>query len=166
MLSGMLVAFAIAGILLATVAAIYLLSLRSFHSFQNNIDMESQGRLACDRLGEQIRAASRIVQFKDGKLVLRVGTNDVEFRYDNAARTLDWRSHAERQTLLSDCDYVRYEFFARAQTNAGFGLLPAAGATNANAVMVSWRCTRFIQGKPANVLERETPRFVMRKSLL
>jgi len=166
MLSGMLVAFAIAGILLAAVASIYVLSLRSFHSFQNNLDMESQGRLASDRLGEQIRGASRIVRFQDGMLVLRVGTNDVEFSYNGAARTLDWRVPGRRQTLLSDCDYVRYDFFARAQTANGFGLLPASGATNANAVMVSWRCSRSFQGKPANVLERVTPRFVMRKSLL
>jgi hypothetical protein len=166
MLSGMLVAAGISGLLLTAVAATYMLSLRSFASFRDVIDMESQGRRASDQLGEDIRSAARVIKYENQALVLGVGTNEVAIRYDHPGRTLVRECDGRRRVLLQDCDSIQYQFFARAQTNDGYGLLPTSGATNANAVMIQWRCSRWITGSATNVMDRQTPRFVMRKSLL
>lgn len=159
-------AMGLSGLILAGIATTYLLSMRSFTSFQNTIALDSQSRLASDRISTEIRHANDILNHENNQITFAIGTNLVRFIFDPNAETLSRADAESTQVLLEDCKSVRYEFYERAMTNDAYGLLPINSHTNAHAVQMFWECSREILGKKVNVSEFMTPRVVMRRTLL
>jgi hypothetical protein len=67
------------------------------------------------------------------------------------------------KALLSGCDSLSFTIAQRNPVNGSYDVYPAATATTAKVVNVSWNCSRTVLGFKANTENVQTARIVIRR---
>lgn len=163
LLAEWVIAVGVGSVVLMALAAFALFSARFFVTLRNCVDLDSQARLAVDRMSQEIRQANKVVSYDPAKIVLRVGSNDVTYVFDSGARTLARVAGNRKTVLLTGCETARFDLFTRQATNALYDAFPTASADNAKVVQITWNCSRDILGVKQNTEAMQSAQVVIRK---
>jgi len=163
LLAEWIIALGVGTLVLAALAAFALYSARFFVTLRNCVDLDTQARLAVDRMSQEIRQANRLVSYDPEKIVLEVSSNKVTFAYDSGSRTLTRLAGDRRTVLLTGCESARFDIFTRQATNATYDTFPTASVDNAKVVQITWNCSRDILGVKQNTEAMQSAQVVIRK---
>jgi len=162
-LTSTVIGMGLATILFAAVASCYLYTTRSFLCLGNYMDMDSNVRLALDTISSDVRGATSLSTYSSNAVMFLVGTNQLAYNLAVDRRTLNRRFNSTTRTLLTDCDDVRFDVFARNLTNSNYDYFPTSGSpTNCKLVEVTVLCSRSILGRKANSTTVQSAKIVMR----
>jgi hypothetical protein len=99
-------------------------------------------------------------------------TNSVTFLdNDGALLTFSWSPVSRAlvrvksgtvKTLLTECDYMRFDLWQRTPISGTWSNYTTATITNAKLVNVSWRCSRKIMGAAMTTESVQTSKIVIR----
>lgn len=141
-----LVAMGAGGMLLAVLASLVVFFARGFLVTSNCVRMNTQNRLALDRLSRDIRQADRVTYCSASELRVKSGLDTIRFEFDSDARVLSRVRGNDRQALLRDCDYIRFDLFQRNSSNGTYNYYPAAGIDTAKIVQVAFASSLPVYG--------------------
>jgi len=141
----LMVGVALGSLVLLGVASMYLFSFKSFTSMSHYSDLNARSRHASDTVTRDIRSAKGVISATGQQLVLRLGTNNLTYNYDEDARTLT-RSYLEQDELL--LEGVKSLSFSLYRTSSGspYEEFSVATTTNAKLVGFQWECSRRVYG--------------------
>ena len=159
----MLVAVAIGGIVLAAVASLSLYSARSFVAIGNYIDLDKSSRNALDNLSRDIRQTAGLKSYSLSSVTFsNLDNSELVVTWDPETRTVTSQQGGVTKTLLTECDYLRFNISQRNPSNGVFGFYPTTNPDLCKLVDVSWRCTRTMLGKQLQTESVQTARIVIR----
>ncbi len=168
------------GLIIATaVGSFTVFNARSFAALANYIDLDRASRPALDKLSTDIRQAngcSTNSALSPVKLTL-VGTNTfsllsytLQYSYDSnkqsVVRTYTDATHSQTESLLTNCTYFVLSYFQRNPSNGTYDVFPVDDPSRPDLcklIQITWSCSRFILGKPANSESVQSARVVIRK---
>ena len=158
----MMVAGAIAGLVLTAVAMLSMYSAKSFVAMGNYADLDQASRNALDNMSREIRQTQGLNSFSATQLTFQeTPSNTLIYVYNPVARTLIRRRAGVDTVLLQQCDYLNFHISQRNPSNA-FNFYPAASASVAKMIDVSWKCSREILGAKINTESVQTAKIVIR----
>jgi hypothetical protein len=163
MLAEWIIAVGVGSLVLVALAAFALFSARFFVTLRNCVDLDSQARIAVDRMSQEIRQANKLVSYDPAKIVLSVGTNTVTYAFDDNSKSLTRLVGDRKTVLLSGCETARFDIFMRQATNALYDAFPAATVDNAKVVQITWNCSRSVLGVKQNTESMQSAQVVIRK---
>lgn len=155
-------AVAVGSLVLAVLAAFALFSARFFVSLRNCVDLDSQARIAVDRMSQEIRQATRLISYDPEKITIDVNSNHVTYAFDGSAGTLSRLAGDRRTVLLTGCESARFDIFTRQATNAQYDYFPVASVENAKVLQVTWNCSRSLLGVRHSTESMQTAQVVIR----
>jgi len=165
---------------LASIMALLMYGLKSFHIMGNYVDLDIKSRNAVDSISREIRNSSALVSFTNNStmkyLKLTNSTKGItdELTYNPTTKTLTLKiSGQQPKTLLTECDQFDFSLYSRApklsSTNITFyGATNAAGVIDpyyCKLVNMSWRCSRKILGTTLTTESVQTAQIVLRNKV-
>lgn len=162
-LAEVVVALGVAGIIAAALVTLAVSSGRSLAEMINYVDLDHHNRIALDVLTRDVRQMRYLSQ-QDTNAISFVDQNGqvLTLGYSSRDRTLTRTYGAQTNTLLKDCDFLRFDIFQRTPRTNSFTLFPAGALTNCKVLTVTWSCSRSLFGLPANQEAAQTARIVLR----
>ena len=157
-----LIALAIGGLLLMTVASMTMFSSKSLAGLYNYVELSSANRLALDKMTREIRQTQRLSEFTTNKLTF-VDFDDkrLVYQYFPSDRVLMRSKNGVDESLLTECDSLTFTAFQR---NTLEGTFDQARATNDSKVInLNWTCSRKILGTRVNTETVQSAKIVIRK---
>lgn len=159
-----MVAAGISSLLLLVLASFSLYAGRSCASLSNYAELETQSRLALDRMSQQVRQAHGVTACTATNLVLRDADGSaLEFVYDPTAETLTRIKNGVSSVLLEGCVLLRFDLFQRNPIKGTYDAYPAASPATCKLVQVTWVCTRSLLGAKLNSESVQSAKIVIRK---
>jgi hypothetical protein len=167
----MMVAFGLGSLLLAALAVLFYFSNLSFVSFTNYVDLDRFNRFAVDTMTREIREVNKVTGYSVDSVSLITNSLTFEdfdglaldYTYSPGARRLTRTKSGSSSVLLTNCDYLAFWLGQRTPTNGTYNVFPAADATTAKLVDVSWRCSTSMFSRETNTENVVTARVVIRK---
>jgi len=157
-------AVGIASIVLAAVAQLIIFSGRSFSSMLNYVDLDHRSNSTLEQMSKDIRQANNVASGTAVNLVLNdFDGTPLEYAYDTGAKTFTRTKGGVSKTMLRDCEFLQFSLYQRNPCPGGYDYYPAATATNAKMVQVSWVCVRKVLGTLRNSESVQSAKFVIRK---
>lgn len=157
-------AVGITSVLMVVLASISMLSGRSFAAFFNYVDLNDSNRIAMDTLTRDLRQCNRILAFTPSVLTIEdYDSATITYTYSSGGKTLVRTRNGVTRTLLRGCDTLTFSIAQRNPIGGTYDVYPAATASSAKVVNVSWNCSRTIFGRTANTENVQTARIVIRK---
>jgi prepilin-type N-terminal cleavage/methylation domain-containing protein len=157
----MLIATGIGAIMLGIMLALVSYAERSFAVTSSNVDLESKGRHALDKLTRELRQATAVISC-DTNLPYKwfTVTNAVE----GFALTLSWDAETKsvalervgptpddnrREKLLGNCERWDFTFCQRAPSigPSDISFNPATSLADCKLIVMSWTCRQEVIGK-------------------
>jgi Tfp pilus assembly protein PilW len=163
----MMVSVGVGSLILATLAAFSLFTLRSFAGMANYADLESESRNALDHITMDIRQTFGLrtnmvneLDFDDAP-----DHQTLKFIYDPTAQTLTRVKNGNYTKLLDHCVDLRFDLFQRNTSNATYNQYPvSSNAYLCKVVQVTWTCKRSLYGSALfNTEVVQTAKIVIRK---
>jgi Tfp pilus assembly protein PilW len=159
-----LVTIGVTGLIMMALASMSMVSGRSFAAFANYVDLDSANRTAMDTLTRDLRECNRVTSFSATHLVIEDGAGfNITYSYNPGQHTLTRTHGGVTKTLLKGCDALSFNIAQRNPVNGSYDVYPAATATTAKVVNVSWNCSRTLLGFKANTENVQTARIVIRR---
>jgi Tfp pilus assembly protein PilW len=159
-----LVAIGVTGLIMLALASLSMVSGRSFAAFANYVDLDSANRTAMDTLTRDLRECNKVSSFTATELVIEDADGfSITYAFNAGDRTLTRTRNGVVKTLLSGCDSLSFTIAQRNPVNGSYDVYPAATATTAKVVNVSWNCSRTVLGFKANTENVQTARIVIRR---
>jgi prepilin-type N-terminal cleavage/methylation domain-containing protein len=170
-LAEVLVATAASGVLLASLMALFMSSLRNFQGLGNYSQLSGQSRYALDCMSKEIRECTQLVGAStnmpspwleltnslDGKLYT--------YTWDSVGQVLTCTkvdsNGTSVRTNLTGCYNWQFSFYQRTPTN-NWIFFPTTNQVLCKLINMSWRCSRTILGKPMNTEDMTTAEIVLR----
>ncbi|HKQ40443.1 MAG TPA: prepilin-type N-terminal cleavage/methylation domain-containing protein [Verrucomicrobiae bacterium] len=145
--------------------------MRTVAFLTNTVDLDTKSRLAVDRVSREIRNCEAIQAATSNSIVLRLGTNLTTYVHDPARKEKPLLrlspDHVGEETILTGCDYVRFDLFKRNPTSGPQDKYdyypPAANVSECKIVQVNWVCSRYLLGFKANTTTMQSAKVVIRK---
>jgi hypothetical protein len=136
---------------------------RSIAEMVNYVDMDHQNRLALDQLTREVRQV-RLITAMTTNTVSFVDKNGaaVTYLYSPTDRTLTRTSAGESQTLLAQCDRLKFASYQRTPASNKYDLITTSAITNTKVLTVTWSCSRSLFGVKANTEQGQTAKIVIR----
>jgi prepilin-type N-terminal cleavage/methylation domain-containing protein len=149
---------------MAALATFFLFSTHSFTTLFNYVDLDDANRIAMDQLTRDVRQANSVFSYTSNQLVLvdSDGLN-LSYTYDSTAGTLTRSKSGVNKIVLTGCDRLAFVIGQRNPVNGTYDVYPAADATTAKVVNVSWMCSRQVFGRKEDTESVQTARIVIRK---
>jgi hypothetical protein len=141
----MMVGIALGLLLLAAVATLYIVCLKSFASMTNYAELNGKNRFASDILTRDIRNAAAVTDLTTNQLILHYPAGDVTYTFDGGTLT---RSQFETNLLLSGITSISFSLYQRWTTNQAYEVFPPATPATAKLVGFEWTCWRPVYGSP------------------
>jgi prepilin-type N-terminal cleavage/methylation domain-containing protein len=139
----MLFAAGLSSLILLVIACFSMFSARSCAALANYDELETQSRLALDRMTQQIRQTKNLTSGSSTNLVFRDSDgNPLEFVYGASSKTLVRIKGGVSTILLRGCDYLKFEIFQRNPIKGTYNAYPTATAGTCKLVQVTWSCSR------------------------
>ena len=160
-----LMAIGITGVIMMALVGISVFSGRSFVAMANYVELDDGNRIAIDTLTRDLRSCNRVFFCTENFLALE--DNDGLYLYyvhSPYAKTLwRWKQPGDVTTLLTHCEDLKFNLGKRNTQPGTLDQYPAADATEAKVVDVSWKCYREILGVKANTEAVQTAKIVIRR---
>ncbi len=164
----LMVTIALAAIVLAMVATLYVFTLRSFGAMNNYTEMDARSRQAMDSMLKEIRQATQLVGFQTNgpnrwlKLTNAFQGTLVKYSWDQASGVmLSQKTGQPAYTNLTGCDDWTFSFYLRyPDTNGNF--YPTTNNTLCKLINMSWKCSRTNLRKKINTESMVTAQVVLR----
>jgi type II secretory pathway pseudopilin PulG len=158
----MMVAMGLGVFVLAVVATLTVYTARSFVAMGNYNDLDRASTYALDSMNREVRQAAELVNYSTNRIELRLldGTPLI-YNYDSQAGTLTQTKGGNREVLLQQCDFLRFNVYQRNPSN-DFSFYPTAVPDQVKLLDVSWRCSRQILGQKVNTESVQTSKIVIR----
>lgn len=158
-----MVTTALAGVILAAVLAFWTFTARALAGMTNYMDLDQRSRHALDVLSREIRqAAALLAATSDSLTFSNLDGSTMQIRWDPNQRIVTLRRGSQVETLLTGCDYLRFNISQRNPSNGVFGFYPTSDIRQAKLVDLSWRCSRQILGQTLQTESVQTARIVIR----
>jgi type II secretory pathway component PulJ len=167
LLEGVL-AMGIGSMLMIAVASMIFFSARSFAALANYVDLNTKSRVALDQMSRDIRNSDRMIHFSTNRLeFLELDATILAYVHDPEDRTLSMirmqgTTVTETKVLLTECDSLEFQVFARNPRQGTYDQYPAGVPANAKLVRLQWVSSRDILGKKATTESVQTARIVIR----
>lgn|GEM_PF-425034 len=181
-LTEMMVAMAASTIIFGAVATFFMFGNQSFVAIGNYMDLNRRSCAALDRITRDIRQSVALTVYSTNMIVLRTAetnavgnqvTNFVMFVWNPVDRQVSRVRFGPGvaftvETLLTECDYLRFEIYQRNPIPGQFGFYPATNPPGVyrpdlcKLVDVSWRCSRTIKGTKLQTESVQTAKICMR----
>lgn len=157
-----LVAMGLGVFVLAVVATLTMFTARSFVAMGNYNDLDRASTHALDTMSREVRQAAQLVSYSSNQVsfALLDGT-DLTYQYDPQAATLTQIKGGQREVLLEQCDFLRFNVYQRNPSN-DFSFYPTSVPGQVKLLDVSWRCSRQIFGAKLNTESVQTSKIVIR----
>jgi type II secretory pathway pseudopilin PulG len=158
----MMVAMGLGVFVLAVVATLTVYTARSFVAMGNYNDLDRASTHALDSMNREVRQAAELVSYATNRIELRLldGTPLI-YNYNPKAGTLTQTKGGNREVLLQQCDFLRFNVYQRNPSN-NFKFYPTAVPSQVKLLDVSWRCSRQILGQKVNTESVQTSKIVIR----
>ena len=158
-----LITSAIALVVAAAIAVLYMYSSRTFLTLDNYTDMCQRSQLALDKMSKDIRQAKLVTAFTNNAIsFLDVNGNALQFTYDPTGRKLSRVSGGKTTTYLTGCDSLQFWIYQPTPTSNSFTCYAPAYVTNARVIQITWVCSRQIMGLKTTTESIETAQIAMR----
>lgn len=162
----LMVALTIGSISMTALAALTFYTARSFAALTNYVDLDKKSRDALDRMTQMVRQSDGLLDFDSHSVTFSYdnGAQSLTYSYDPNTRELTQTLGTTKRTLLTECDYLKFEVFKRNPMNGSYDQYPASLDTDgAKIIQVSWLCSRTILGKTMNTESVQSAKIVIRK---
>lgn len=163
----MLVATGLGSIVLVTIAAIMLFTMRSFAAIANYADLENESRNALDHMTMDIRQTYGLVTNSSNELDFEDAPDHqtLKFIYSTNDQTLTRVKNGNYTKLLDHCTALRFDLFQRNTSNDTYNQYPiTSNASLCKVVQVTWTCRRNLNGSAVyNTEVVQTAKIVIRK---
>ena len=115
-------------------------------------------------MATEIRQTKGLTNFTSTSLTFTDSDGvELSYIYDPSAKTLARLKSTQRKVLLEGCDYLQFGVFLRTPISGSFSNYPAASASTAKLIQVTWGCSRSILGKNVNNEIVQSSKIVIRK---
>ena len=146
----MMVGIALGLLLMAAVATLYIVCLKSFASMTNYAELNGKSRFASDILTRDIRNAAAVTALTTNQLILHYPAGDVTYTFDGGTLT---RSQFEtNKLLLRGITSISFSLYQRSATNQPYEKFPPATPATAKLVGFEWTCSRPVDASLNNSL--------------
>jgi hypothetical protein len=159
-----MIAAGVSSLLMLVLASFSLYSARNCASLTNYSELETQSRLALDKMTQQIRQSRGLTSSTSTNIVLTDADGaPLEFAYDGGARTLSRRKNGRSEVLLQGCTFLRFSLFQRNPVQGTYDAYPTATPATCKLIQVTWVCARSLLGADANTESVQSAKIVIRK---
>jgi prepilin-type N-terminal cleavage/methylation domain-containing protein len=140
----MLIAIGVGSLVLMIMAAVFMMSARSFAATSNYVHMDANSRMALDHLTKDIRQAGDLTEFTPTRLKFSrfPQTNSfLVYSWDSTTRQLIGSSSdsAATTTFLTGCDQLVFSLYDSA-------FAPTTNIARSKGIRVSWNCSGTVLG--------------------
>jgi len=148
----MMVGVAIGCLLLATLATLYVFSMKSFASMANYSDLNQKSRYASDLLTRDIRSCISIDPATTAnKLVLNQPDTPTTYTYDLNSGTLSRSKDGQTKLLLTGVDSLKFTLYQPPFTGDPYEKLHDTSVlAAAKLIGFQWSCSRRLFGSQNN----------------
>lgn len=164
MLMETLVSIGLTGLIMLVLVTISVFSARSFVALANYVDLDDKNRIAIDTITRDLRGCNKVFYCTTNFLALE--DSDGFFLYYVYSPTTDVLTRykvSQVTTMLTGCEALEFRLGKRNTLPGTLDQFPAATASEAKVVDVSWRCYRTVLGLKANTEAVQTAKIVIRK---
>lgn len=157
------VALGLTGVILIVLVGISLTTGRSLAEMFNYVDLDHYNRIALDIMTRDLRQVRYLSDYRTNSIsFVDHGSNTLTFTYSPTNRVLTRVQAGRTNTLLKDCDFLRFDIYQRTPQSNSYALYTAGDPTNCKVVSVTWSCSRSLFGLKANTEQGQTARIVIR----
>jgi prepilin-type N-terminal cleavage/methylation domain-containing protein len=160
----LMVAVAIGSVALLGLSMLSVYTARSFAAMANYVDLDRSSRKALDNLTKIVRESDGLLEFSAHELELSYGGENVKFTYSEQAKTLVYKTENFSKTLLTGCDFLKFEVFQRNTEEGTYDQFPTTlEDSDAKLIQVTWICSKSVLGKLINSESVQSAKIVIRK---
>lgn len=157
------VALGVSGVVLLALVGLSVNSGRTLAEMVNYVDLDHHNRIALDVMTRDVRQMRFLSEYRTNAVsFVDEGGRTLSLIHAPAQRTLSRVYGGQTNTLLKDCDFLRFDIFQRTPQTNSTALYPATALTNCKVLTVTWNCSRPLFGLPANHEAAQTARIVLR----
>jgi hypothetical protein len=157
------ISMGITAIVALALVAISMTTGRSLSEMFNYIDLDHYNRIALDTMTRDLRQVRYLSSYQTNAVsFMDQYSNTLSFVYSPTNRLLTRVSGGKTNTLLRDCDFLRFGIYQRTPQSNSWNLYTASELTNCKVVSVSWSCSRSMFGLKANTEQGQTARIIIR----
>lgn len=161
----LMVGIAVGGLLLTAVLSLSVYSGRSLAGLANYVDMNSDSRIALDRMTREIRQSGYLTGYQTNRLsFIDFDGQPLVYEYQPVERVLIRTKMDQKEILLADCDDAKFEIFKRNPIEGSFDHTPATSALSSKVISLSFTCSRTVLGVKMNTESVQTAKVVIRKN--
>jgi hypothetical protein len=161
----LMVAIAVGGILLTAVLSLSVYSGRSLAGLANYVALNSDSRIALDRMTREIRQSGSLTGYQTNRLAfIDFDGQPLVYEYQPAERVLIRTKMDQKEILLEDCDNVKFEIFKRNPIKGSYDHALATNAVSSKVISMSVTCSRTVLGVKMTTEGIQTAKVVIRKS--
>ena len=159
-----MLALAATTMLMGTFGIFSLYTSKNIASAANYVDLETESRMALDRMSQDLRQVNGVTSCTTNEIVLADydGTS-LSFTFDSNTHTLTRTKGVTSKILLSDCESLGFGMFQRNPVAGSYDVYPAADTSTCKLVSVQWVCARKTLGNIRNSESSQTAKIVIRK---
>jgi len=162
-LSEFLIALGLAGLVMLVLVALSVSTGRSLAEMFNYVDLDHSNRIAIDVMSRDLRQVRYLSSYNTNSLsFVDKDLTTLSYDYSAASRRLTRVQGGLPNTLLDDCDSLRFALYQRTPQSNNFNLYPISDLTNCKVVSVTWSCSRTVMGIKANSEQAQAARIVIR----
>jgi len=161
----LMVAMAVGGILLTAVLSLSTYSGRSLAGLANYVALNSDSRIALDRMTREIRQSGYLTGYQTNRLsFIDFDGQPLVYEYHPAERALTRTKMDQKEILLADCDSVNFEIFKCNPIKGSYDHALATTALSSKVIRLSFTCSRTLLGVKMNTESIQTAKVVVRKN--
>ena len=162
-LAEVVVGLGISSLLLIVLVTISLTTGRSLAEMFHYVDLDHYNRIALDVMTRDMRQVRFLSAYQTNSISFTDHrSNTLTFAYSSTNRLLTRVQAGRTNTLLKDCDFLRFDIYQRTPQSNSYSLYTATALTNCKVVSVTWSCSRSLFGLKANTELGQTARIVIR----
>jgi prepilin-type N-terminal cleavage/methylation domain-containing protein len=161
-----MVATAISGLVLASLASLIFYTGRSFAAMANYVDLDAKSRNALDTMSREIRQCKQVTAGSATSLTLEDSDGKkIVYNYDAAARTVTREKDgvADAEPLLTECNFLQFSMFQRNPISGKYDQYAAATPSVCKLVQLRWVCSRDLITAKWNTESVQSAKIVIRK---
>ena len=163
-LTEVLIASALSSILLVGLASFSAVTAQDCAALSNYANLETQSRMALDRMTQQIRQTRSLTSYTSTNLVFKdADGTPLEYDYDPNARTVSKLKAGVSTVYLQGCDYFHFDIFQRNPVQGSYDAYPTATASTCKLIQFTWICSRTLLGARVNTETVQSAKIVIRK---
>lgn len=162
-LAEFLIALGITGIVMLVIVTLSVSTGRSLAEMFNYVDLDHSNRIAIDVMSRDLRQVRYLSSYSTNSISF-VDKDDgtITYTYAPATRLFTRTKGAEVNTLLDNCDSLKFALYQRTPQSNNFNLYTISDITNCKVVSVTWSCSRKVLGIKANSEQAQAARIVIR----